>query len=416
MAFFLLPVPRPPERHRGESLPNQTPTRKIFRRDQNEISLLDYLDVLLKRRKIVIAISAVALVLSVIVCLLLPKEYLAKASVVPPTQEMPLGIGGIASGGGAGELVGAFLGVGSPADLWVGILSSNTVRDALINRFDLMTVYRKKTIEDARKALDRRTTTKRSREGVVSVSVEDRQPQRAADMANAYIEELDKINKNMVTTSGGRMRLFIERRLNEAKIELTKAEEALREFQEKNKAVSLDAQSKAVIETIGTLKGELLAKEIQIETMLSYSTPQHPQVEVLRSEIEQFKQKLRDLERGTASTDDAQGPTAENFDGIFIPTEKIPALALQYARLLREAKIQETLYELLSQQYELARIQEARDTPTVQILDWASVPTKKIKPRRRLIVGGSTIIALFLSSFLALFLEYVQSQRESRRV
>ncbi len=395
----------------------QTRVSKIFRRDQDEISLLDYLDVLVKRRKLIIGISAAAFVVSVIVSLLLPKEYLAKASVIPPTQEMPVGIAATTRGGGsAEEMLGAFLGGGSPADLWAGILSSNAVRDALISQFDLMTVYGNKMIEDTRKTLDKRTTIKKSREGIVSVSVEDRQPQRAAHLADAYIEELDKINKNMVTTSGGRMRLFIERRLEEASAGLAGAEDVLRKFQEDNKAISLDAQSKAIIEAIGTLKGELLAKEIQLETMLSYTTPQHPQVEVLRSEIEQFRQKLRDLERGSRSAEFPQGPPAENSDDIFIPTERIPALALEYARLLREAKIQETLYELLSQQYEIARIQEARDTPTVQILDRASVPTKKIKPRRKLIVAASTMVALFFSSLLALFVEYLQSQRASMRV
>jgi len=396
-------------------LPNRPTRGEAIQGDKEDISLFELVSLLLKRKKLIIAVTASTFMVSAIVSLLLPKVYRASASVIPPTQEMPVGIGGSIPGTErTSRFIDAFMGTASPADLWVGILSSNSVKDTIIRRFDLMAAYKANTIEDARERLESRTDIKKSREGIVSVRVEDQDPKLAADVANAYIEELDIINKNMVTTSGGRMRQFIENRLEEARTTLTKAEDVLRQFQEKNNAVSLDAQFQAVIETIGSLKGELLAKEIRLETMLSYNTPGHPEVEVLGSEIEHISQKLSDLEHGVTGTGDEQEADSKPPRDIFIPTERIPSVTLEYARLLRDAKMQETLYELLSEQYEIARIQEARDTPTVQTLDRASPPTKKVKPRRKLIVAGAVLIGFFFSALLALFLEYVRSHTSSK--
>lgn len=394
------------------------PDRAAFdiaaRRDRADMTLFELVTILLKWRRLIITVTASVFIAAVTISLLLPKSYRARASVVPPTQETLVGIGGLSGGSDRStRLVDAFMGVPSPADLWVGILSSDSVRDNVIQRFDLMTVYGAGTKEDARAALGARTQVDRTKEGIVSVSVEDRDPALAADVANAYIEELDRVNKNMVTTSGGRMRQFVENRLEQAKTSLAKAEDALRQFQEKNKAVSLDAQSQTVIEAIGALKGELFAKQIRLETMLSYTTSDHPEVQVLRSEIQHIQEKLKDLEDGAIAPEFVQNITPNPAQDIFIPTEKMPALALEYGRFLRDAKMQETLYQLLSEQYELARIQEARDTPTVQVLDKASIPSKKVKPRRKLIVMGGTLLGIFFSSLLALSLEYVQAHTSS---
>jgi len=201
------------------------------------------------------------------------------------------------------------------------------------------------------------------------------------------------------------MRVFIEKRLNEAKIELTKAEEAIKAFQEGNRAVKLDDQSRAILEAIGTVKGQLMAKEVELQAMLSYATPNNPQAEILKTQVEELTEKLRELGEGKKKLGN---PSSQD---IFIPTAKIPDLALRYARLLREAKVQQTLYELLTQQYEMARIQEAKDTPTVQVLDEAKVPELKSKPSKRQIVMLSAITAGFFAIFLAFFLEYVEKVR-----
>jgi len=374
--------------------------------DEDEINLLDYWRVIHKRRKLIGAIVGATFIISIIVSLILPKKYTATASVLPPVQDnsmastimsrLPGGLGGLAS---------SFLGVSTPVDVWMAILKSQTIKDAIIKRFDLMKVFEVDTMDDARDALDSMVSISKSKEGVISISVEDKDPRRAAAIANAYVEELDRVNKHMAMTAGRRMRIFVEKRLKEARQDLAEAEERLKNFQEKNGAVQIDAQSKAIIDTIGTIKGQLMAKEIELQTLLSYATPDNPQADLLKTQIEELKKKLRELEEGK------QHRGNPSRADIFIPTSKIPDLALKYARLLRDVKVQETLYELLTQQYEMARIQEAKDTPTVQVLDQAKVPEKRSKPQRKLIVILSTFTALFISIFLAFFLEYIEQMR-----
>jgi capsule polysaccharide export protein KpsE/RkpR len=327
---------------------------------EDEINLLDFWRVLVKYKRLIAAIVVVAFVASVIVSLLLPKVYASTAKIFAPQQEgagilaqLPGGLAGLASG---------MLGGGTPADLWVGFLESQTLRDAIIERFDLKKLYESKTIEDARRSLNKRVTVKKSKEGIVSITVEDKVPERAAQMSNAFVEELDRINKKVVMSSGRRMRIFVEKRLDEAKVakvNLAETEENLKDFQEKYKAIKLDDQSKAIIDAVGLMKGQLMAKEVELQTLLSFATSNNPQVEMLKAEIKALKEGLKELERGTDSS-----KAAGSQQDIFIPTSKMPELGLRYARLLRDFKIQETIFELLTQQFEMARVQEAKDSPT----------------------------------------------------
>ncbi len=376
--------------------------------DEDEINLLDYLRVLVKRKLLVGIIVGIALVGSIIYSLTLPPIYASTASIFPPQQEG--GMSGIASQlpGGLGALAGGFLGVSTPVDQWLAILKSEAVKDAIIKRFDLMKVLKAKTMDDAMKAVGGMIKVSKAKEGIISITVEDEDPQRAAAMANAIVEELDRINKGIVTTSGRRMRVFVEERLKGAKNELTASEEAIKGFQEKNRALKLDDQSRAVIEAMGTVKGHLMAKEVELQTLLSYATPSNPQAEILNTQVKELRERLRELEEGKTNPDH---PSSKD---IFIPTAKIPNLSLQYVRLLRDAKVQQTLYELLTQQYEMARIQEAKDTPTVQVLDEAKVPERRIKPKRRQIVMIATITAAFFGVFIAFFMEYIsRTKREA---
>ncbi len=373
---------------------------------EEEINLLDYWRVLVKRKKYIALIGGMAFVTSIVVSLLLPKIYAAQTSILPPQQDtMSLAFGAKQMGGAMEGLAGGLLGLKTPADLWVGILKSNTVNDAIIDRFKLKEGFKTKTIEETRKALKDVVKILKEKEGIISITVEGRDPKRAAQMANAFIEELDKVNKQQVMTSGGRMRVFVEKRLLESKQALTKAEEAVRSFQEQNKAVKLDDQSKAIIGAVGALRGELMAREVELQTMLSFATPNHPKVGILQTEVEELKERLRELAEGKKERDNPR------LKDIFIPTAKIPDLGLRYVRLLREVTIQETLHTLLTQQYEISRIQEAKDSPTVQVLDVAKVPEKKVKPKRTLIVLLSTFTAGFFSIFLVFFMEFLEKNR-----
>src|SRR3972149_896202 len=376
------------------------------RPDEDEINLLDYWRVLVKRKLLIGIIVGIAIIFSIIYSLILPEIFASTASIFPPQQE-----GSLASGiaaqlpGGLGSLAGGFLGINTPAGTWLAILKSETIKDAVINRLDLMKVFEAKTMDDARKTLDGMTKVAKSKDGIISITVEDTNPQRAATVANAFVEELDRINKGVTTTSGKRMRVFVEERLIGVKENLAKAEDAIKGFQERNRAVKLDDQSKTIIEAIGVVKGHLMAKEVELQTLLSYATAKNPQAEILRTEVNELKERLRELEEGKRIPDN---PSSKD---IFIPTTRIPDLALQYARLLREAKIQQTLFELLTQQYEMARIQEAKDTPSLQVLDVAKVPEVRVKPKRRQIVMLSTVAGAFFGVLIAVFMEYIDRSK-----
>ncbi len=378
-------------------------------RDEETIDIIGYCNILHSNRRLIGIFVTVVFIISVAVSLLLPKIYAATASVFPPQQEGMLNPGTVISSQMPAGLGGAagFLGIKSPADLWVGILRSTTVQDAILKRFDLKERYRAVTVDGARRSLSSRVTITKNKEEIISVTFEDKDPDTAARIANAFVEELDSVNKNVAMTSGKRMRVFVEKRIELAKTDLKKSEDALKSFQEKNKAFSLDVQAKAIIESIGALKGMLVAKEVELETLLSYATSTNPKVELIRSEISALKDKLKRLEKGGYGL-----PMDSMEKNVFIPTDRIPAVLTQYLRLLRDVKAQETLYQLLSQQYEMAMIQEAKDSPTVQVLDKATVPELPVRPKRVFIVVVSTAVSFFLIGFFIIAREYINSQQK----
>ncbi|MBI5491857.1 MAG: hypothetical protein HY893_02865 [Deltaproteobacteria bacterium] len=371
---------------------------------RDEVMFIDYLRVLFRRRYLIGAVTLASLIISVIVSLLLPRQYASTTSVLPPQSGSSIGIQALSQlqSGGIGSLSG-ILGQKTPIDVWQGIIRSQTVYDSIIERFGLRELYGKNTMESARGALDGNVSISLTKEDILVIKVYDTDPARAAKMAEAFVEELDRHNRELVMTSGSRKRAFLEKRLVEAKVDLVRAEEAIKAFQGRNGAVKLDEQSRAIIEAYGTVKGELMAREIELNTLLTYAAPTNPKAELLRAEVEGLKGKLREIENGEAA--DGRG------SGAFIPLKRFPELSLQFARLFRDAKVQETLYELLTQQLELARIDEANDTPTVQVLDHAKVPEQKAKPRRALIVLLSTFSGAFASVIMAFVLEYAAALR-----
>jgi len=366
----------------------------------DEINLLEYFSVLSKRKRFIGALTVGVFVLSIVGSLLLPDRFAATARVMQGAQDNSMKVSMMAAlPDGLGSAAGGLFGKSS-TDAWVGILESNSVRDGIIKRFGLREAYGKDTIEDTRKELGGNISVVNTKEDVVVITVEDEDPKKAAAMANAFVEELDRINRDAVMTSGKSTRLFVEKRLVETKGELTRIEDGIRAFQMANKALKLDDQSAAIIESFGDLRGRLAAKEVELQVLRSYATDSNPQMQTIKAEIGGLRRQLTDAQEGTLSD-------------TFIPTNRIPDLSLQYARLLRDAKVQETLFELLTQQYELARIQEAKDSPTIQVLDLATVPEKKSGPKRGLIVVLAAFSALVLTSIWAFIAEYLAGMKNS---
>lgn len=375
--------------------------------ENDEINLLEYLLVVARNWRLIGKVCAAAFVLSLLVSMMLPNIYVATARLMPPSE----GKGGLAAMlGGMGDLA-ALAGIstgGGSGDLYVGMLKSRTVADAIIDRFKLMEVYghdyRVKMYEELNELVK---ISLGKKDGIISVSVEDEDAQRAAEIANAYVEELKKLNVQLNLSSAGRQRVFLENRLVVIKQDLVRAEEALRSFQKGSGAIKLDDQSKAIIETIAQLKGQIASKEVELGVARSFQTEHNPEVKVLREGIAGLKEQLRRLE---------ESPEGKRVSGdIFISTSSVPDVGLQFARVMREFKVQETLYELLTKQHELAKIEEAKDTSTIQVLDSAMAPDKKSKPKRLLIVLAATVVSAIAALLWVFIREYSANMKSEDR-
>jgi len=385
-----------------------------YRPEEGEVNLLDYWRVIRKQRRMLIRLFCSAVFLAMVVSLLLPKVYESTASILPQIDSkegMGLGsllaLSGSGGAGGAGALAQG-LGItlpgmpATPTDIFVAMLKSRIMADEVINQFDLMKSYKAQTMHDARKALESDTTIKVSKEKVIKVTVEAKSPQLASDIANFYIANLDRLNRTLNVTKSGQNRVFIGKRLIDTKTNLVKTEEALKEFQTKNKAVHLEAQGRAAIEAAAMIQAEISATEVQLQVMESYLTPDNPEVVRMRSNLGELKKQLALLETGKGGKGQLPG---DRMHPAFIT---VPSLVLEYVRLFREVKVQEALYTMLTSQYEQARIAEARDTPSVQVLDPAIPAERKSKPAIKLNMLIAGVLALFLGIFLAFFLEYLE--------
>jgi tyrosine-protein kinase Etk/Wzc len=388
---------------------NTSGSTKQKSRDASEGSLPNRIDVLIKHRKLVGYIVGVTFILSIVTSLLLPNMYVATARVLPP-QENNQGFSSLFASADdpLSGLAGSILGKTTPASLYIGIMKSRTVADALIRKFKLKELYDHNYIEDVYFTLEDRSTIEISKKDqLINVSVMDRDPKRAADLANGYVEMLDLINRKLNITEGKRKRLFLEGRLKEVRNDLKKAEMNLRSFQEKHQIVSIQEQAKVAIEGAAEIKGQLIAAQTELEVLKKFGTENQVEAVILNARIEELKKQLDYIEKGQNREMDSNNP-AETVkrSNFYIPFEDLPHLGMQLMQLMREAKIQEKLFELLAAQYEMAQIEEAKDVDTIQVLDTAVPPEKKSSPRRSAIVISSVTISAMISFLLAFLLEY----------
>jgi uncharacterized protein involved in exopolysaccharide biosynthesis len=370
-------------------------------------TLLDHWDVIVARRKLIGGLCLGAMATTLVVSLLLPKIYESTASVLPQVESKEMGgIATLLAATGAGNMA-QNLGMNlpglptSPTDIFVSILKSRVMADDVIAKFNLMERYRKETMVETREKLADRVRITVTKEKIVKVAVEDRDPQIAADMANFYIANLDRLNRIVNVSKAGQNRMFIERRLAETQETMAKAEEALRDFQTKNKAVAVEAQSKVMIEAAAMIQAQITAQEVQSQVMGTYLSTDNPDLARIRSNIEELKKQLALMESGKNGK--GMLPAQDRLHPAMI---SVPELALQYARLFRQVKVQETLFTLLTSQHEQAKIAEARDTPTVQVLDPGVPADKKSRPRILLNTAVAGVLSLIVGLFVAFFLDY----------
>jgi tyrosine-protein kinase Etk/Wzc len=361
---------------------------------------VEYLILLARQWRLIVFTSVAATVLVYLVLFLLPNTYLATARLLPPQQNLTLSaqllenlggspVPGKSGASGLGSMAAGFLGLKSTGDLYVGIMTGDTISDRIIKRFDLQKVYKARYPEDARLSLHRAAQIRASREGIIAIEVVDRDPKRVAAMANAYVEELGNLlQEMMVTEATGRLG-FLEKEHSQANLNLAAAEETLRKFSEKNSLVQIDFQTKGALEYIANLRAAIDSKEVQIKVLRQQATPAN--YDVIRLETE--RKGLADKLQAAESQYDPNCIT-----DVCLNTSKIPALGLEYLRLYRDLKFREALYQLYTKIVEIARLDLARGITTIQVVDQARPPEKK--HNRRLIPALLAGMATFLLTVL----------------
>lgn len=387
--------------------------------EERDTTLLDYVRVVRKHWRLEICLFLIACIVTGLVSLLLPKEYEATASILPPPDDSGSSLQALLGQTGAGSLLGGLIPGGSNKDLFVGILKSRTMQDDIIKKFDLVKIYgfedSKTPLLKARKKLEGMSDIRVLKEGVISVSASAYDPRMAADMANFYVANLDRLNTSINITDAGRSRLFLEGRVAEAQKALKVAEERLKEYQSRSKAVVLEGQAKAAIEGAAILEGQILASEVQLKTLETFATQRNPDVIRLRESIEEMRRQLRRMGYGKETTGAGKVSSGGRESDFSVLLGSIPSTGLDLVRLIRDAKIQETIFTLLTQQLEQTKIAEAKDTPTVKILDRAVVPEWKTRPKVLINVAIAGTASIFVAIFLAFFLEYLEGIRRRER-
>lgn len=366
--------------------------------DENEVSLLDHLIVYAESRRLILRVVAIGAAVGAVVAFLLPVRYEAKIVLLPPAQNTSLGttlLGQLSSGslGGLGSLAslaGGSLGLKNPADMYVSLLTSRTVEDGMIQRFGLMQEYHNKRMSDARKELEHRTTViAGAKDGLIRLSIEDPDPNRSAELANGYIEEFRKLSESLAITEAARRRLFFSQQLEQAKDHLAAAENAMTQVQRTTGVLQMDSQARALIESAAVLRAQVAAKQVQIEGMRSFAAENNPELILAKQELAALQAQLAKV----AGSDQDPGSDINLSKG------RVTEAGMEYLRRYRDLKYQETVYELLAKEFEIAKLDEAREGSMVQVVDAAVPPDRRSFPPRTLILLGATVFSFFASLF-----------------
>jgi uncharacterized protein involved in exopolysaccharide biosynthesis len=365
--------------------------------EDDEINLLDLLIVLAKHKKMILGLPFAAAVLAAGISLLMPDIYTATTRILPPQQQQSSAAAMLGQLGALAGGAGSALGIKNPNDLYVSMLKSRTVTDNLIQRYKLTERFETQKQDDTRKALENVVSIASGKDGIISIDASDKDPKFASELANAYVDELYKLTQSLAVTEASQRRLFFEKQLKMAKDELAGAETALKQTQEQTGVLALGEQGAAMIQAVGQMRALIAATEVQLAAMRTFTTEQNPDYVRVQQELAGLRGQLAKLEKGGEAG--------------LVPTGKLPAAGLENIRKLRNVKYYETLYELLAKQYELARVDEAKNASIIQVLDKAIPPDRKAKPKRALIV----ILTALAVGFLAVLWAFIKEAGEKAR-
>jgi tyrosine-protein kinase Etk/Wzc len=363
----------------------------------SEVSLLDITVLLVRHKRFVLWFVLVSAVLATVTVFLLPVRYEGKVVLLPPHSQNSsltsslLGQMGGPSGalGSLGAIAGGF-GMRPQSDMYVSLLKSRTVEDAMIRRFGLVSEYHLKRMSDTRKELERRTSiVAGTKDTLITLTLQDRDPQRAAELANGYVDEFRKLTATLAITEAARRRLFFEQQLQPAKDNLAAAEEAMRKTQESTGVLQIDSQARALIESVALLRAQVVAKEVQVQAMRSFAAEDNPDLILAKQGLAALQKQLEQL----------AGSQNDTGSDMVLSKGKATRAGLEYLRHYRDLKYYEAVYELLIKGLEVAKLDEAREGEIVQVVDQAVPPDQRAFPHRTLIVLIATAVAFLAAVF-----------------
>jgi len=357
------------------------------------------------RRRLLLRAAAVGLVCATLLAFLIPKRYKSQALLMPPDSNSSgalalmsvFSAGGQPGGAGVGPLgsmAGDLLGMKTTGELFVGVLRSRTVEDGIVDQFELRKVYHVRFQESARKRLEENTEINEDRKsGIISLVVTDNDARRATDIATAYVNELDLVMAKVSTSSARRERIFLEQRIERVKQDLEFAEKSFGQFASKNGAIDIPAQGKAMVEAAARLEGEIIAAQSQVEGLRQIYTDDNVRVRSAQARIAELRRQLNKVSGPTTSAE-ADGTSGEPYPVL----RQLPVLGVPWADLYRDVKVEDAVFEVLTKEYELAKVQEAKEIPSVKVLDAPQIPEYKAFPPRLLIMLIGTCLSLSLTT------------------
>lgn len=367
----------------------QTPTAEVIRPDSN---FLDFLLVLGRKRRFILFCTFGLALLTVVVVLVLPSQYTAETVIMPPSQSGSLSsalLSQFAGSSAMASLAGSTLGIKNTGDLYASLLRSRTIEDSIINRFGLLQRFNLKKMSDARHVFESKSKiTLGVKDGLIRIAVTDKDPRFAAQVANGYVDEFRKQSASMAITEASQRREFFQQQLRDAEQNLTTAEEAMKHTEQTTGMLQIDSQARLLMETAASLRAQIVAKEVSLRAMRSYGTSDNPEIVTAEQELSALKEHLAQIS-GSGKGDDQSD--------IILPRGKIPEAGLEYLRKLRDVRYYETIEELLAKQFEMAKLDEARQGALIQVVDVAIPPDGRSFPKRTLTVGLVFIIAFFAS-------------------
>lgn len=362
--------------------------------DETAFNFLDLLIVLARYKKLIIGSTLIVSVAAAAVCFMLPNVYRAATRLLPPQQAQSGAAALLAQLGGAvGAVAGSSAGLKNPNDIYIGMLRSRTIADNLIKRFHLERVYDTDALDKTREKLESHTSIVSGKDGLIEIAFENEDKRLVAPLTNAYVDELIKLTKVLAVTEASQRRLFFEHQLEQAKNNLANAEAALKGGLDSHGVISVDGESRAIVETVGRLRAQISAKEIQLNSMRAFVTSGNQEFKRTQEELNSLRSELANLENGRPGRDSQSAS---------IPSKSV---GLENIKILRDVKYYQMLYELLAKQYELARLDEAKDSSIIQTLDPAIEPERKDKPHRAIIIIISAVLTLFIGIGVALLSE-----------